>query len=195
MDGVEACAARVQRTKHQFVEANLRLVVSIARRFNNGRMPLSDLIQEGNIGLMKAVERFDYRRGFRFSTYASWWIRQAVTRAIADRGRTIRLPVHVEENLMRLSSFGARFAAEHGREPSVAESASGLDWEPERVQFLLDVEITTHPVSLDAPTGEDHDGTALADLLGSGAIPSADARSGIGTSQMGDMVVERVRAG
>src|SRR5207245_1830338 len=95
--------ARVKQAKNEFVKANLRLVVSIARRFNHGRLPLPDLIQEGNIGLMKAVERYDYRRGFRFSTYASWWIRHAISRALADKGRAVRLPVHMIDAYHRIA--------------------------------------------------------------------------------------------
>ena len=103
-------AFRLKAAKNEFVKANLRLVVSIARRFNHGRLPLADLIQEGNIGLMKAVERYDYRRGFRFSTYAWWWIRHAISRALADKGRAVRLPVHMIDAYNRIAKSTARAA-------------------------------------------------------------------------------------
>ena len=111
-DGVGQKAFRLKAAKNEFVKANLRLVVSIARRFNHGRLPLADLIQEGNIGLMKAVERYDYRRGFRFSTYASWWIRHAISRALADKGRAVRLPVHMIDAYHRIAKSPARAAVE-----------------------------------------------------------------------------------
>ena len=124
VEGVRGRLTRAQRAKHRFVEANLRLVVSIAKRFNHGRLPLSDLIQEGNIGLMKAVERFDYRRGFRFSTYASWWIRHAISRALADKGRAVRLPVHMIDTHQKLVRTRRTLAARLGRKPSAEEVAS-----------------------------------------------------------------------
>ncbi len=163
MDGVEACAARVQRTKHQFVEANLRLVVSIARRFNNGRMPLSDLIQEGNIGLMKAVERFDYRRGFRFSTYASWWIRHAISRALADKGRAVRLPVHMIDTYQKLSRTTRELQSKLGRKPSPEELAEQSGIPVAKIQKMNSY-LLEQSVSLDRAVN-DEDGRRFIDFV------------------------------
>jgi RNA polymerase sigma factor (sigma-70 family) len=143
----------LREAKRALMEANLRLVVSIARRYVGGSLSLLDLVQEGNIGLMKAVERFEYQRGFKFSTYATWWIRQAITRALADHSRTIRIPVHMVEALQRLGRVRNRLRADRQREPTTAELAqrSGL---PERTVQLIDT-VSRGPVSLDAPVGED----------------------------------------
>jgi RNA polymerase sigma factor (sigma-70 family) len=139
--------------KRALLEPNLRLVVSIARRYAGGALTLLDLVQEGNIGLMKAVERFDYHRGFKFSTYATWWIRQAIGRALADQARTIRMPVHIVETMNRLMRERHAFQAEHQREPTVEELArrAGL---PEKTVRLVD-RSAARPVSLDAPVGHD----------------------------------------
>jgi RNA polymerase sigma factor (sigma-70 family) len=139
--------------KRALLEPNLRLVVSIARRYAGGALTLLDLVQEGNIGLMKAVERFDYHRGFKFSTYATWWIRQAIGRALADQARTIRMPVHIVETMNRLMRERHAFQAEHQREPTVEELArrAGL---PEKTVRLVDRSAAS-PVSLDAPVGQD----------------------------------------
>jgi RNA polymerase primary sigma factor len=139
---VAQAQARMLRAKNAFVKANLRLVVSIARRFNHGRMPLADLIQEGNIGLIKAVERFDYHRGFRFSTYASWWIRHAISRALADKGRAVRLPVHMIDAYHRVARAKRELSSKLGRQPTseeIAESASIPAAKVEKMRsYLLD---------------------------------------------------------
>ena len=148
---------------HQkLVQSNLRLVVALARRYVGRGMALLDLIQEGNVGLMRAVDRFDYRRGFKFSTYATWWIRQAISRAIADQGRTIRMPVHVLDSVNKLTRARREMAQVMGRAPTLDELAKELDLEPERVAELS--RIAQDTVSLETPVGEDDDGT-LGDLV------------------------------
>jgi RNA polymerase primary sigma factor len=159
---LEATAERGEWARRKMIESNLRLVVSIARRFSATGLPLGDLVQEGNLGLLRAVEKFDWRKGFKFSTYATWWIRQAIARGAADRGaRAIRLPVHVDEQVGRLRRTQTRLHEALGREPTDAELAQDLDMAVEKVGRLKD---TAQAItSLDTPIGDD--GAALQDFL------------------------------
>jgi RNA polymerase primary sigma factor len=160
---VAAAFNRAHSAKNEFVKANLRLVVSIARRFNYGRMPLADLIQEGNIGLIKAVERFDYRRGYRFSTYASWWIRHAISRALADKGRAVRLPVHMIDAYHRVAKSKRELSGKLGRQPTSEELGDATGIAPAKIEkmrtFLLD-----QSFSLDK-TISDEDGRKFIDFI------------------------------
>ncbi len=152
-------AARItngdETAKTQLIEANLRLVVSIAKRYVGKGMFFLDLIQEGNLGLMKAVDKFDYSKGFKFSTYATWWIRQAITRAIADQARTIRIPVHMVETIHKLSRIQRQLLQEQGHEPTAEEIAKEMNLSPEKVREIM--KIAQDPVSLETPIGEEED--------------------------------------
>lgn len=167
---IDRADTRQQLAKNKFVKANLRLVVSIARRYNRGRLPLIDLIQEGNIGLMKAVERFDHTRGYRFSTYASWWIRHAISRALADKGRAVRIPVHMLDTYNRVARAKQTIAARMGREatPEELEKETGIP--QEKLDKVKDLYADT-PFSLDRPVG-DEDGRKFIDFLVEEDTPS-----------------------
>ncbi|HSR13678.1 MAG TPA: RNA polymerase sigma factor RpoD [Thermodesulfobacteriota bacterium] len=168
LTAVKRGETRAELARNRLIQSNLRLVVSIAKRYVNRGLPFLDLIQEGNIGLMRAVEKFDYHRGFKFSTYATWWIRQAITRANDDQSRTIRIPVHMVESLHRLTRSVHQLIQELGREPSVEEIAERMEVSPDKVRAMQ--KIDREPVSLDTPVGEDED-SYLGDFLVDKKIP------------------------
>jgi RNA polymerase primary sigma factor len=162
VEQLEAQINHGREARRRLIEANLRLVVSIARRYMNRGIALGDLIQEGNLGLLRAVEKFDYHRGFKFSTYATWWIRQAISRALADHARTIRIPVHMVENINRMTRAMSRLQQELGREPTVEEISQAVELPPERVREMI--AMLPQPMSIDTPLGDDQD-SQLADFI------------------------------
>lgn len=170
-DDLEKLVAEGERAKDLFIRANLRLVVSIARRYVRSGMPMLDLIQEGNTGLVRAVEKFDYVRGYKFSTYATWWIRQAISRAIAQQERTVRLPVHLVEDVNRMRNVARQLTRELGSDPEPEQIAAALGVTVERVNEL--VRWSQDTVSLDTPVGDDGD-TRLGDLVADSDAPSPE---------------------
>ena len=176
-----AAQAGDEQARRALSEANLRLVVSVAKRYAGRGLPFLDLIQEGNLGLMKAAEKFEPERGFKFSTYATWWIRQSITRAIADQGRTIRIPVHLVESINRVKRAAGELLRKNGREPTGEEFAVQLDLEPDRVRELL--QLAQDPISLETPVGEEED-AHLEDFI-------QDEEAGVPADEAGRQLLHR----
>lgn len=173
MEALKRVIEEAKAARDHMIKANTRLVVSIAKKYMGRGVPFLDLIQEGNLGLMKAVKKFDWRRGYRFSTYATWWIRQTITRAIADQGRTIRVPVHMSERIRRLYKTSRELEQELGRQPTPEEIAGEMDVEPYKVRWMM--KVSWRPLSLEKPVGEEED-TELANFIEDKSSPAPSQR-------------------